>query len=399
MREPIGAWARESGQKKGLDKMAAEKALVPVNIAGIREGEPLPFHLRNEDGQILAYRGQLAQRDVLERLVFRGRQLFIDAAEDYSGAWDDTNGNGPILRPRGQNWYDYQEEANVLLRLPDDPRFLPRLIHFHDHLRELAIANPDAALLALFYLSTIEVRFYSATHAMLVSVMCGLAARNVLSWPEEKERALSLAALSMNIGMTDLQDTLARQTTVLTPEQKIHVANHASRSMSLLHRAGVTDSDWLEAVRLHHASFAGGLGSEVPWADRMAHLIQRADSFGARRAPRATRAPLVAARAMQAIYFDDNKQIDPAGAALIKAVGIHTPGSFVQLETGEVAIVVKRGQITTTPKVLVLVNADGIALSRFIVRDTALPGQRVARAMERSEVKVSINLERILAFA
>ncbi|EYC52060.1 phosphohydrolase [Hylemonella gracilis str. Niagara R] len=373
--------------------------MVPVNITGIREGEPLPFHLRNEDGQILAYRGQLAQRDVLERLVFRGRQLFIDAAEDHAGAWDDSGNDGPILRPRGQNWYDYQEEANVLLRLPDDPRFLARLTRFHDHLRDLAIANPDAALLALFYLSTIEVRFYSATHAMLVSVMCGLAARNVLNWPEAKERTLSLAALSMNVGMTELQDTLARQTTPLAPDQKPQVANHAARSMSLLHRAGVTDPDWLEAVRLHHASFSGGLGDEVPWAERMAHLIQRADSFGARRAPRATRAPLVAARAMQAIYFDDNKQIDPAGAALIKAVGIHTPGSFVQLETGEVAIVVKRGQITTTPKVLVLVNGDGIALSRFIVRDTALPGQRVARAMERSEVKVSINLERILAFA
>jgi HD-GYP domain-containing protein (c-di-GMP phosphodiesterase class II) len=379
--------------------MAAEKALVPVNITGIREGEPLPFHLRDGEGQILAYRGQLAQRDVLERLIFRGRQLFIDAAEDHAGAWDEGGNDGPILRPRGQSWYDYQEEANVLLRLPDDPRFLARLTRFHDHLRDLAIANPDAALLALFYLSTIEVRFYSATHAMLVSVMCGLAARNVLNWPEAKERTLSLAALSMNVGMTELQDQLARQTTPLAPDQKHEVANHAARSMSQLHRAGVSDPDWLEAVRLHHASFSGGLGNEVPWAERMAHLIQRADSFGARRAPRATRAPLVAARAMQAIYFDDNKQIDPAGAALIKAVGIHSPGSFVQLETGEVAIVIKRGQVTTTPKVLVLVNGEGIALSRFIVRDTALPGHRVARAMERSEVKVSINLERILAFA
>jgi HD-GYP domain-containing protein (c-di-GMP phosphodiesterase class II) len=378
--------------------MAAEKALVPVNISGIREGEPLPFHLRNEDGQILAYRGQLAQRDVLERLVFRGRQLFIEATEDYSGSWDEGSGTGAVLRPRGQNWYDYQEEANVLLRLPEDPRFLPRLIRFHDHLRELAIANPDAALLALFYLSTIEVRFYSATHAMLVSVMCGLAARDVLNWPEDKERTLSLAALSMNIGMTDLQDTLARQSAGLSPEQKILIGNHASRSMSLLHRAGVTDSDWLEAVRLHHSTFTGGMGNEVPWADRMAHLIQRADSFGARRAPRANRAPLVATRAMQAIYFDENKQIDAAGAALIKAVGIHSPGSFVQLDTGEVAIVIKRGQITTTPKVLVLANADGIALSRYIVRDTSVPMFRVARAMERSEVKISINLERILSF-
>lgn len=379
--------------------MGSEKALVPVSITGLREGEPLPFHLRNEDGKILAYRGQLAQRDVLERLVFRGRQLYIEAAEDHSGAWEDGNGEGSMLRPRGQNWYDYQEEANVLLRLPEDPRFLPRLIHFHDHLRELVIANPDAALLALFYLSTIEVRFYSATHAMLVSVMCGLAARDVLGWPEEKEKLLGLAALSMNVGMTDLQDHLARQTTPLAPDQRHQVENHAARSVSLLQHAGVADPDWLGAVRMHHAAPPGALGDDLPWAERMARLIQRADSFGARRAPRATRAPLMAAKAMQAIYFTEDKQIDPAGAALIKAMGIHTPGSFVQLETGEVAIVVKRGQITTTPKVLALTNNDGIAVSRFVLRDTALPGLRVARAIERSEVKISINLERILAFA
>jgi len=379
--------------------MSAEKGLVPVNITGIREGEPLPFHIRDEGGQILARRGQPAQRDVLERLIFRGRQLFIDAAEDYSGTWEDANDEGGLLRPRGQNWYDYQEEANVLLRLPEDPRFLPRLTRFHDHLRELVIANPDAALLALFYLSTIEVRFYSATHAMLVSVMCGLAARDVLGWPEDKEKTLSLAALSMNIGMTDLQDTLARQATPLSPSQKSQVDNHAARSMGLLQQAGVRDSEWLEVVRLHHTVAAGTLNDGVPWVERMARLIQRADSLGARRSPRATRVPLVSARAMQAIYFDENKQVDPAGAVLIKALGIHTPGAFVQLETGEIAIVIKRGQITTTPKVLVLTNADGVALSRFVVRDTSLQGYRVARGIERSEVKVSINLEKILSFA
>ncbi|MGJ4748977.1 hypothetical protein ACQV5M_21620, partial [Leptospira sp. SA-E8] len=154
-----------------------------------------------------------------------------------------------------------------------------------------------------------------------------------------KEKTLSLAALSMNIGMTDLQDTLARQATPLSPAQKNQVEHHAGRSMGLLQQAGVTDHDWLEAVRLHHVVSSGTLNDGVPWAERMARLIQRADSLGARRAPRATRVPLVSARAMQAIYFDENKQVDPSGAVLIKALGIHTPGAFVQLETGEVAIV------------------------------------------------------------
>ena len=39
---------------------------------------------------------------------------------------------------------------------------------------------------------------------------------------------------------------------------------------------------------------------------------------------------------MQACYFDENRQIDEAGAALIKAVGIYQPGSYVRLATDEV---------------------------------------------------------------
>ena len=53
---------------------------------------------------------------------------------------------------------------------------------------------------------------YSATHAMLVSVMCGLAAKEVLNWPEADQRLwCAQAALTMNLGMTDLQDRLAVQ--------------------------------------------------------------------------------------------------------------------------------------------------------------------------------------------
>jgi HD-GYP domain-containing protein (c-di-GMP phosphodiesterase class II) len=378
--------------------MSAEKTLVPLSIARIKEGESLPTNIYNEVGEVLAYRGSTARREVLERMVGRGTALFIDAADDQNGAWVKAEDETAVLMPRGENWYDYQDEANVLLRQPEDPRFLMRLLNFHDRLRSLALAQPDATLLALFYLSTMELRSYSATHAMLASVMCGLTARDVLGWPEDQEKTLSLAALSMNVGMTELQDKLTRQLTALTPEQKRQVNIHPERSVALLQAAGVKDADWLDAVRMHHDAPDGAMSGAEPWGDRMARLIARADSFGARRAPRATRAPLSAAKAMQAIYFNANKQIDQAGAALIKAVGIHTPGSFVELVTGELALVLKRGKVTTTPKVLTLTNGYGIALSRFVVRDTSVHEYRIARAIERREVKVAINLEDILHF-
>ena len=128
----------------------------------------------------------------------------------------------------------------------------------------------------------------------------------------------------------------------------------------------------------------------------MARLIQRADMFAARLAPRASRVPTSPAAAMQACYFDENRQVDEAGAALIKAVGIYSPGSFVRLSTNEVAIVIQRGVNTTTPKVAVLINREGIPTSEPIIRDTSQRDYRIVASVPHREVKVQIHLPRLL---
>lgn len=100
---------------------------------------------------------------------------------------------------------------------------------------------------------------------------------------------------------------------------------------------------------------------------------------------------------MQASYFDENRQIDEAGAALIKAVGIYSPGSFVRLNTDEIAVVVKRGANTTTPRVAVLVNRNGMPIGELIVRDTSQGEFRIVASVAARNIKVKINLERLLA--
>ena len=99
---------------------------------------------------------------------------------------------------------------------------------------------------------------------------------------------------------------------------------------------------------------------------------------------------------MQACYFDENQAIDEAGAALIKAVGIYQPGSFVRLTTNEVAVVIQRGRNTTTPRVAVLLNRHGVPTVEPAIRDTSMREYRVVSSVPHKDVKVQINLERLL---
>ncbi len=395
--------------------------LVPVSIESVRIGQPLPFPLMDRDGVLLAQRSfVIASREDLVDFSNRGGGLYIDVADseahhrayvgqlnsmvrdgrslgDIAGAQIsamtlDTRVEEDVDRP---DWLDLQVQGNSLLRDSQSSYFMERLERLHQRLDVQSHRNPDGTLFALFHLSTTETRMYSATHAMLVSVMCGLAAREVLNWPPEIESMVCKAALTMNLGMTELQDQLAIQSGAVSAAQRQLIDEHPTRSMEKLMALGVTDAIWLQAVAQHHTQAPGPLRTRS-LAERLARLIQRADMFAARLAPRASRVPVTPAAAMQACYFDENRQIDEAGAALIKAVGIYQPGSFVRIASDEVGIVVKRGLNTTTPKVAVLINRNGMPTGEPMVRDTGLPDYKVLASVPHRDVRVQVNLERLL---
>ena len=397
--------------------------LVIVNVDSIRIGQPLPFSLRDEGGVLLATKGfVVTSKADLELMIGRRSQLYVDVAESenqrraYVGKLHDMvrkdQSLGQIagaqilssdLETHHDNanagepdWLDLQAQTHAMLRDTNPETFYPRLDKLHAQINRHACSNPDGTLLALIHLSSSEMRLYSATHAMLVSVMCSLAAREVLKWPPELEATLCKAALTMNIGMTELQDRLALQKEPPNPEQKRQIDLHPVRSEAILKELGVTDPNWLEAVLCHRAKTPGPLASRTE-GQRLARLVQRADMFAARLAPRISRVPESPASAMHACYFDENKKVDEAGAALIKAMGIYSPGSFVRLATEEVAAVIKRGANTTTPRVAVLINRNGMPTGELIVRDTSKREFRIVSGVAHRDVKVKINLERLLA--
>lgn len=397
--------------------------LVQVTNESIVIGQPIPFPLRDETGILLARKGfVISSRDDLEALRGRGRGFFVDVSEserhqkafvgklyelvaderplgkiaqaklttkELSGNRDDTNDGTP-------NWLDLQIQGNRLLRDLHAENFPDELARLQTQLQRQIRRNADGALFALFHLAASEIHLYSATHAMLVAVMCSVAAKDVLGWPEDREETVCKAALTMNIGMTGLQDLLAAQMDPPSAAQRQQIAMHPARSVEMLKAMGLHDPAWLEAVRDHHTKVPGPLGGRSP-AQQMARLIQRADMFAARLAPRASRRPGTAPMAMQACYFDENRDIDEAGAAIIKAVGVYSPGALVRLANHEMGIVVRRGANTTAPRVATLVNRDGIATAEHMVRDTSQRELRIVSSVAQHECKVQINLERMLA--
>ncbi len=396
--------------------------LVPVSIDRIPLQQPLPYALRSESGKILASRGYvIASMADLEHLAALGVSLHIDEddhpreyvhklhtllAKDASlGDIASTRiTNTDLSTPNQQRpgndqppaWLDLLPRTNALLRDPHKHNFVRLLDELHADIRRHVLRSPDAALFALMHLTATELQSYSALHAMLVCVMAELAAGQVLEWPEERVVLAGKVALTMNISMTIMQDELALQAAPLSATQKHMIAVHAAYSSEVLKDLGVTDADWLEGVFHHQDPTPGPLGTR-PVSLQIARLIQRANVFAATMAPRVSREPMMPGQAMQICYYDENHAPDEAGAALIKVVGIYWPGSYVRLATQEVAVVTRRGPNTTTPRVAVLVNRQGMPTAEPMFRDTSQKDYRIIATVAHKDMKVKLPLERLLA--
>lgn len=396
--------------------------LVELNLSTISFGQPIPFALRGAGGSLLANKGfVIRSADDLRALLARGQTLYVDtdeSGESYRAFLAQLQtlllSDKPLNKISSMTmqstaaaveapedlgppaWREWQLGFTQLLRSPDTQDFAQRFEDLFLALNAYLLKNPDGALLALMQLSAEETRYYSATHAMLVSVICMTVARETLRWPENRILPLGRAALSMNVGMARLQDDLAQQSTPLTPKQAQEVDQHSDTSVNILRSMGISDPLWLDAVKTHHHRAPGKL-AEKTLGQQMARLIQRADIFGARIAPRANREPMSVTSAMQASYYDETKSMDEAGAALVKALGIYPPGAWVKLASEEIGVVIRRGASASAPRVAVLLNRSGMPTGEPIPRDTSLPNWKIVSPVAHKEVRVRLPLEKLLA--
>ena len=398
-------------------------ALHPFPPDAVQIGVALPFALRDANGALIAARGVVIRtEDQLKSLT--ERELYLDEqdsehfARALNGKVDSMVRQGALLgkiaqaRPDGAPvsgparrigdplhvWDSLQTRASVLLHEEPGSDFAPRLAALQAELLELLDRDSDLALLVLIQGTTGESRNYSVGHALLVTVVCELAARHLVTWPAAWREPLRCAALTMNIAMTALQDALALQETPPTPQQRALIDGHGALGATRLRAGGITDALWLDAVAQHHAMRPGKL-AELGEAQQLARLVQRADIFAARLSRRRTRNALSGMAAAKATYLDENQQADEAGMAIIKATGIYPPGSYVRLASDEIAVVLRRGRLANEPLVASVISASGLPLGEPARRDTRVARFAVTAGVAPQDVRLRLNLERLLSLA
>lgn len=391
----------------------------------LRVGEPTPFALRDRGGRLLIPRGTLVASELqLQQLA--ARTLYIDEQDSgalqraMAGKLDTMFRQGALIgalakaQPNATEignsaarpdapvrmspitaWSSLQLRTSALLRDASQPGFVVGLMQTQSRLLELLDEDADTALMLLVHASTQEFHDYSVRHALLVAVICELAARNIETWPEACRPSLRCAALTMNVAMTQMQNQLATQDSPPSPQQRTQINGHASKGAALLRAAGVTDELWLQAVEHHHDSPPGPLNGRPP-ALQMARLIQRADIFAARLGPRRSRPAMSATAAAKAAYLDETQKPDEAGSAIIKATGLYPPGCLVRLRNGEVAVVLRRGRLATEPVVASAVNPQGHAIALPALRNTRMAATVVTGGVAAHEVKVRLDPARLL---
>ncbi|WP_018606966.1 HD-GYP domain-containing protein [Uliginosibacterium gangwonense] len=354
--------------------------------------KPLPWDVFDSSGALLLCKGYQLTRES-QRDVLLAHGLYVDESLIGSSIYK-LPPEPPKTTDPFRLWDSIISELGALLRnmrLEVDFRAqikgLTKLIH------DLSLRNPDTALAAIILSGQKQ---YPIIHSIHVAVMCELVAQR-LGWESDRRESLVCAALTMNLAMLDVQQTLCTQRMAPSPVQRQEIHRHPQFAVDLLVEVGIEDKVWLQAVAEHHERLGGGgypFGITHPSEEAL--LIQTVDIFTAKVSPRAARKPVSPQEAARTLYIQSGGgRSNPFVTVLIKEIGIFPPGTFVLLSNGDKALVTRRGEAANTPQVLSLVNATGGAYPTPAVRNTAHKPFDIVAVIPRDQINVQIDTERI----
>ncbi|MCK9285019.1 MAG: HD domain-containing protein [Rhodocyclaceae bacterium] len=349
-------------------------ALVKLGYGYLSPGQVLAFDLLDEQGRTLLSNGYVLQSQAqIDRLVERG--VFFDRIEDESIVCRQAERVSIYLRI-SQIADDYIAAAG------DDTPDPQRILAIAAELQATCELDSNPALAAILLRKTSR---YSLRHAFGAAVLAEVLLREMGRTPAQRQSAVA-GALTMNLAMLELQDTLYHQQSPLTTEQKRGIIEHPGASARMLRSIGVGDPLWLDVVEHHHEMLNGtGYAKKLTGSalSLEAQAVSLADRYCAMVSERSYRPATLPAVAAKDLLTRQGGTIDPALAAVfMREVGIYPPGSVVALANGEVAVVIKRTLNPAQPVVRSLRAPSGVRHAQPPKRLTSKPAYAIRNALD-----------------
>nr|WP_281397218.1 HD domain-containing phosphohydrolase [Chitinivorax tropicus] len=231
-------------------------------------------------------------------------------------------------------------------------------------------------------------------HADCAILACVLGRSMKLAEPDL--HSLLCAALTMNLGMIEVQDKLNTITGELAPAVKTAIRGHPRKGRDILHLATVADDLWLEIVMQHHEAEDGSgypVGLKGDQITLCAKLLNIADRYCARISVRGERAVALPNAVLRDILLESGHAIAPEIAAhFIKIIGIYPPGTMVRLANGEIGVVSKRSDNTATPWVHSVIGPFGVDLEFPIRRKTSEALYTIREAVDSRKYRMPFRM-------
>ncbi|MBA4114423.1 MAG: phosphodiesterase [Verminephrobacter sp.] len=289
-------------------------------------------------------------------------------------------------------WGDLESGLSVLLARPQHVQdFAGKVRQFDQWLQDLVTHDIDAALYLMFQLAATSTVGYSTSHALVCGTLCHIMARE-FELPVNERNALVRAALTMNIGMTKLQDELAGQREPPSSAQKDAIATHPMRSQDILEQLHITNDLWLDLVGQHHARVSERTPlAQLGAVDRLTRILGTIDRYAAMISPRKSRAGRSTTDSVRELVGKEVEERDEVGLVLVRTVGLCPPGTFVRLDNGDIAVVLRRSDKANMPVVASLLDRNNNHLSEPLLHPTAHGKPRIQSALARTAVTVELN--------
>lgn len=290
-------------------------------------------------------------------------------------------------------WSDLESGLGVILGSPASTQeFGHRVLQYDRWMQGLMQRDPDVGLYLLFQLAGNSPVGYSASHALVCAVLCHLIAIELGIVKAERD-SLVHAALTMNIAMTAMQDALATQVEKPTQEQQDAIRAHAVKSALMLGNLGVTDSQWLDIVSGHHDDAIDKTDLRTaPPLTRLTRILKMVDRYAAMISPRMSRSGRTATESARSVIANASAKTDEIGHALVRAVGLYPPGTYVRMDSDETAVVLRRSSQHNHPYVAIITNPAGELIhSPRLHRTEDNHRPKIKTALPASAVRARIN--------
>jgi len=223
-----------------------------------------------------------------------------------------------------------------------------------------AVKRNADALLWLTRLKTTDQ--YSYDHAVDVSIHLMMFGR-FLNLPENQIQQLGFAGMMQDVGKIRIPPEILNKPERLSEEEYQLVQSHVASSLAILESQPEITAEVLDIVAGHHERHDGS-GYPRRLADEKislgAELAGMMDAYCAMTRKRAYNTAISHQRALESLLSTRGLQFRaPLVDQFIQCMGLYPVGTLVELNTGEVAVVIQQNKVRRLqPRVLVVLAAD-----------------------------------------